>query len=259
MITRLGRQLAIHPATWLVVVTVAALEWGFASWFHPSTAMLAAAATLGVVLLAAWPVFLLRSPDFLKRLYDLAPAADESRILALETLALDLERVDSDQGLEQLRLLGEKLESLRSVLERRLDSGELTFGRYLSTAEQVYLSAIDNLHDIAVALTSVRTIDPDYIESRMRELERVPAPGGETRRELETLAQRRALREQQRRRVAELFAQNEQAMTALDNTASALADVRMGKGHAKLDAEAAMAELEQLARRTGSYARGDRA
>ncbi|MDX1431650.1 MAG: hypothetical protein R3286_04300 [Gammaproteobacteria bacterium] len=255
MIHRLGRQLATHPATWLMVATLAALEWGFVSWFQPSAVMLAAAAALGLVLVAAWPVLLLRSPAFLKRLYDPAPDADANRLLELESLAADLEQVHSEQGLEQLRLLGEKMESLRAVLERRLDRGELTFGRYLATAEQVYLSAVDNLHDIAVALTSVRTIDPDYIESRMKDLERLSRPGDDARRELETLEQRRTLRDQQLRRVSELFAQNEQAMTALANTAAALADVRIARGRASIDAEAAMAELEELARRTGSYAR----
>ena len=42
-------------------------------------------------------------------------------------------------------------------------------------------------------------------------------------------------------------------MTALTNTSVALAENRMGKGRATLDAENAMAELEQLAKRAGSY------
>jgi len=49
-----------------------------------------------------------------------------------------------------------------------------------------------------------------------------------------------------------LLAQNESALTALDRTTTALADVPIGRKPE--DADAAMAELEALADRTGDYA-----
>ena len=71
-------------------------------------------------------------------------------------------------------------------------------------------------------------------------------------RERATLERRRDLRHTQRRRIAQLLAQNESALTALDRTTTALADVPIGKKPE--DADAAMAELEALADRTGDYA-----
>ena len=63
-----------------------------------------------------------------------------------------------------------------------------------------------------------------------------------------------ALLERQLDKVAKLFAKNESAMTALDNTASVLADTRMGREHASMETEQAMSELEALANRAHKYA-----
>ena len=51
-----------------------------------------------------------------------------------------------------------------------------------------------------------------------------------------------------------LLAANEAAMTALTNTATALANVRVQSGHAQGDASTAMADLEALEARAGPYA-----
>jgi hypothetical protein len=60
------------------------------------------------------------------------------------------------------------------------------------------------------------------------------------------------MRTTQRRRIAQLLAQNESALTALDRTTTALADVPIGKKPE--DADAAMAALEELADRASKYA-----
>ena len=62
-------------------------------------------------------------------------------------------------------------QSLINVLQRRLDAGELTYARYLSTSQQVFSSALDNLHEIAVAYESISTIDETYIDRRLAELD----------------------------------------------------------------------------------------
>jgi hypothetical protein len=71
-------------------------------------------------------------------------------------------------------------------------------------------------------------------------------------RERTTLEQRRDLRQAQRRKIAQLLAQNESALTALNRTATALADVPIGKRPE--DADAAMEALDELAARASQYA-----
>ncbi len=70
-------------------------------------------------------------------------------------------------------------------------------------------------------------------------------------RERATLERRREMRTTQRRKIAQLLAQNESALTALDRTTTALAAAPIGKKPE--DAEAAMAALEELADRAVKY------
>jgi hypothetical protein len=60
--------------------------------------------------------------------------------------------------------------------------------------------------------------------------------------------------EKQNKRVAELLAQNESALTILVDVATAVANTETEAGKTGADAEAAMAELERLAKRAGRYA-----
>ena len=197
----------------------------------------------------------LRRESFARRYLDDLHRTLEARTnQALENLEDDLDRFGSTQGVEQLQMLGKKMDNLTEVLKRRFKASELTYGRYLGTAEQVYLSAVDNLRDVAVALMSVSTIEPRKIDKRLNELEEIAEPSDEQAREIAALQQRRLLLDQQLSRVENLVAQNESAMTALDNTATALANVKTEEGSASMDAEAAMGELSILAKRAGKYA-----
>jgi hypothetical protein len=246
-----------HGLTWAAAATVVALEAGFIAWFQPSLAMTAAALGLGVALLALWLPLLVRSEAFAKGMMRLPEEFEAEQREKLKILTSDFEELAFEQGGAQLRLLKEKIDNLAEVLKRRLNAGELTYGRYLGMAEQVYLSALDNLHESAVALRSISTIDPDYIEGRLDELRSNRSPTSDQEREFTALQSRSALFAKQRQRVDGLIAQNEAALTVLDKTASALAETKMSKGHADMDAESAMAELELLAKRTGRYASTD--
>jgi hypothetical protein len=133
-----------------------------------------------------------------------------------------------------------------------MDAGELTYGRYLGSAQKVYEAAIRNLGEVAVSLRSVSTIDIDYIDRRLAQLREDLDSGEPGLRETDTLQERMTLHRTQHDRVAALLAQNEAAMTVIDRTAAALADVPLGRQQSA-EAEEAMERLEELAERTGRY------
>ncbi|MFQ5973489.1 MAG: hypothetical protein ACE5Q3_14260, partial [Alphaproteobacteria bacterium] len=240
--------------TWLALAIVAGLEAAFYTWFQPSPVMGLAVLALGLLSATAWTVLFVRTEGFVRRLYRQPEELEAAQQEKLRTLVSDFDDLDFAQGAAQLQRLREKFENLSEVMKRRLNAGELTYARYLGMAEQVYLSALDNLHEAAVALRSVSTIDPDYVEARISELEEAPDPSADRRQESDALRKRTALYTQQQQRVEQLISQNELAMTVLDKTSTALAEVKTGKGHAAMDAEAAIAELERLAKRAGDYA-----
>jgi len=249
----LGAILA-HRLTWAAIAVVVGLEAGFFHWFRPSPVMAAVAVGLGLASLALWVPIFLKSDMFSHSVYEWIEAEEESQRAKLERLAADFGDMNFPQGGTQIKLLQDKLASLTEILKRQLNSGEITYGRYLGMAQEVFGAAIDNLHEVGVVLRSVSTIDVNYIRDRLLELDNGSRKTPHHEREYQALQERTALVEDQTRRVAELMAQNESAMTVIDRTAAALAGTRTAQGMAKLDAETAMAELEQLAKRTGRYA-----
>jgi hypothetical protein len=173
----------------------------------------------------------------------------------LEQLRAELDELGLEQGVEQVAQFERKLENLKDVLGRKLDVGELTYGRYLGIAEQVYLSAIDNLHEAALGLRAVHTIELDSIDQRLAELRAESERSGEPSSEITSLVERKNLYAEHKERVSDLLAQNEAAMTEMDRTAVAIAGIKTTPDHAQIDLETAMAELARLAGRAHEYSR----
>ncbi len=242
-----------YPPTWVAVLAVAAAEWFLISWFSPPVVVSIALIVIGLVFLVGW-VLTMRATGTLQQLRLMKSLVGEEDPEAIEALEEELRDLGSEQSLVQLRLLGRKRDNLTEVLKRRMDAGELTYGRYLGSAQKVYEAAIRNLGEVAVSLRSVSTIDVEYIDRRLAQLrEDLESAGSEPGiRETDTLQERMTLHRTQHDRVAALLAQNEAAMTVIDRTAAALADVPVGRRQTA-EAEEAMERLEELAARTGKY------
>jgi hypothetical protein len=217
----------------------------------PSGVFVAILIVLALLAIIAWP-FTMSASGTLAKLQFEVPRVEEVDQEEIAALRAQLEPLDDSQPTEQLDALLQKRQSLINVLQRRLDAGELTYARYLSTSQQVFSSALGNLHEVAVANESISTINETYIDRRLAELADDDSDVESAERERATLERRREMRTSQRRRIAQLLAQNESALTALDRTTTALADVPIGKKPE--DAEAAMAALEELADRAVKYA-----
>lgn len=245
------RAVLTYPPTWLAAIVLGATVWLVLEVIDPPGLMVVVLIVLVVLAVLAWP-FTMSATGTLSRLQFEIPRVEEIDQDEIAALRAELGALADTQPTEQLDALLQKRQTLINVLQRRLDAGELTYARYLATSQQVFASALDNLHEVAVASESISTIDEAYIDRRLAELAADDSDAEAADRERATLERRRDLRTTQRRRIAQLLAQNEAALTALDRTTTALADVPIGKRPA--DADAAMAELEALADRTGNYA-----
>lgn len=245
------RAVAGYPPTWAAAFMLLVATAALFVVLDPSGLFAAILLGLAAVLVVAWPLTMAMTGTLNQRQFP-PPTIQDIDPVELEKLAAELARLDDPQPAEQLAALPGKRQSLLAVLQRRLDSGELTYSRYLASAQQVYATAIDNLHEVAVASESISTIDEGYVRRRLAELKNDRADEDSAVREREALERRLELRDSQRRRIARLLAQNEAALTALDRTSTALADVPMGKRPE--DADVAMAALEELADRATKYA-----
>lgn len=164
-----------------------------------------------------------------------------------------LKEVRSSEGQSQFDRLGEKFDAFERLLAKKLNPSELTYGRYLGIAEQVYLGGIDNLQQVANSLSAIQVIDIGYIDNRLSKLRKSADHDAEAAKEIAALEQRLALHQQQSAKVKGLLAQNEEAMTKIDLTMAAIADMRAEDVHASMDIESAMEELHRLAGRAKDY------
>ncbi|MGB3185658.1 MAG: hypothetical protein WBB15_07370 [Ornithinimicrobium sp.] len=245
------RAIAGYPATWVAALILVVTTFGLVVLLEPTALFTAILLGLAGALLVAWPVTMAMTGTLTQRQFA-PPQVEDVNPAELSALAAELARLPDPQPAEQLAALPGKRQSLIAVLERRLDSGELTYSRYLASAQQVYATALENLHEVALASESISTIDEDYVRRRLAELNTDRVDQESAGRERETLERRLHMRDTQRRRIARLLAQNESALTALDRTSTALAEVPMGKRPE--DADVAMAALEELADRASKYA-----
>ncbi len=238
------RAAATHPLTFAAFALSAAAAAGFLYWFGQDAERIAVAAGLALGLFLLWLVLLARSDTFRVDL-SLSATADAAGDLA--DLARELAQLGAAQGVAQLQALQEKHAVLADVLKRRMDEGEVTYGRYLGLAEQVFLAAVDGLRECAITLRAASRLNAAYAEKRLQEL----AGNADAADEVKALTERLALGREQQARLGKLLATNEAALTVLDRASTALAATKTGGGP---DAATTIRELEELAARTGRYA-----
>ncbi|NQU06340.1 MAG: hypothetical protein HQ568_09630 [Calditrichaeota bacterium] len=167
----------------------------------------------------------------------------------------DLIELDCKDGALQLDKFQAKFDCLIELLADKLNTGEVTFGRYFGIAQEILLSGIDNLSAVASALKSVREIDKRYIDKQIKTLHASSEQGNDVIKEIETLEERLSILEKQEKKVSHLLLENEEAMTQLDQTTVAISDMDTGQGEAKVDMENSMKVLAELTERTHLYSK----
>ncbi|MES1925589.1 cobyrinic acid a,c-diamide synthase [Salinisphaera sp. T31B1] len=135
------------------------------------------------------------------------------------------------------------------VLGAKFDQRELTFDRSRSLAAQVCLTAVDNLNVMSSLAAGVQGIDTAFVRHRLQNSsERLHAD------ERDALQQRLDLAADTERRLSELGARNETAMTTLDNAAVVMARVATGRPQASVAADEAVADLKRFMDKADRYA-----
>lgn len=176
---------------------------------------------------------------------------EKRRINALEHLEEELSEIQNEQAVNQVLLFRRKYDNFQAILDRKLDTTEITYNRYLSIAEQVFLNGLDNLESVAIALKSISAINVDRIKNDLNKLDRDSTANIKAQKV--ELNARLELHQTQLSRVAKLLLTNEKALTQLDQVAAKLANIDTRQSHAHVDMEDAMDELSRLIERAEGY------
>lgn len=246
---RWWKTVVAYPATWVVVALILIAENRLFSRFQPGSIGTLVLIGLGVLMLAAWPV-IMSATGTIDRIRSEAEELTETRAGDLPRLKKQLAAIKDQRPRHQLAMIQSKGDNLTQVLSQRLDAGEMTYARYLTAGRQVEAAGLENLREVALAYKSISTISPVKIQRRLAEL--AGTTGSANDRERDSLEARLDLHGAQTARIADLLAQNESLMTAIDRTSTSLSEAPIGRTPA--GAEDAMQELEEMARRARKYA-----
>ena len=243
-----------HPA--VVYPAAAGVLGGIGAALLTASPVLVAGAVVGggVALLALGVNCLFRRDFFASRYLEAAHQSVVAyRTAVLENLEEDLRSHKAREALSQLERFGEKVKAFEDVLDDKLGRKELTYARFLGIAEQMYLSGMDNLRQVALAKKSVATVDETYIRGRIKSLGAAGEPSPARKQEAASLQQQLELAAKQHAGVEALLAQNEQALAQLDLALAAVTDMKTGSSQSSVSMETAMSDLQHVASRAGAY------
>ncbi len=242
-----------HP-TVLIPTAIGGLGLAALALIEPSVIFMVIAGVGSLLGALSWGAnFSLRRDFFAKRYIErVAKQVEEMRIEKTQALQALLGDVQSEQGMTQFARSQEKFQAFEQMLNKKLNPTELTYSRFMGMAEQVYLSILDNLTDVANIMQSLKAIDAGYVYDRLKEVEG-QSMDEHAHQEQGALKKRLELRESQEDKVRQLLAQNEEAMTQMDLTIASVAAMRTDGQQASMDMESAMAELGRLASRAKNY------
>lgn len=159
----------------------------------------------------------------------------------------------AETGIMQLRSIRLKFANVKELLGMKLRTNEITYGRFLGAAEQVSLSVLDNLNTVASFLKSATSIEPKYIQNRLKEIDSKQTPTKEDEDQRKSLRERLALWNSQLQKVDQLMAKNEEAMTEMERISAAVAQWQTGRKFAGNDLESAIKQLHALALNAHEY------
>lgn len=157
-----------------------------------------------------------------------------------------------DQGAAQVDKLQTKMESFERVLDKKFETGEMAHARYHGIAEQVYMNALETLEQVVIELEAIDSIDPEYLENRIEELEHKKGTASEVM-ERDSLIERYELRRSGLERAELLLAQNEKAMTGLDVVASDIATAKTDGKDIEMELDSAIKKLNELGKEAQKY------
>ncbi len=182
-----------------------------------------------------------------------APAEDaQADLKALKrglSRAQYLEHVDTrmaETALHQFEQGEERYGHFLSRLEAKFERTELTFGRYVSAAEQVHQAMLQNLREVEALL---KHLDSLHAPHTMREIEKLRAAQGLD----EAMAERLRRSAETETKIRAHLTYNDRALNELDRVIVAVSDIKTSKDTPGVDLEAAMDELRELAARAKKY------
>jgi hypothetical protein len=168
-------------------------------------------------------------------------------------LGIDEDRCQ--QGIDQFSAVKQKYTDIRHLLSTKLSDSELLYERFVGSVEQVYLSVLDNLREIIGIMQALP--DDEEVPTLTTKSEGREASEAEQR-QIAAISKRHELRLAQLKKVDDLLAKNEEALTQLEEAAVAISSMRTEGRFSESDPEESIRQLKEIAQRaTAMYGKDE--
>jgi hypothetical protein len=202
----------------------------------------------------AWKRFINGDKFFDQYRDHLRQLIDEDTERRRHELQRSLEAYGNEHACEQLEQFQTKIKVFIEILDMKFpDKNQLTYNRYYTIAQEVFLSGIENLNEVLLIHKTLDAIDIDYIERSLQMLEgREQDPA--TKREQSSLLQSRQQYQDQQQDIKNLLAQNEEALSKLDEAIVQVQEIKRSANNSiQLDMEASIEQLHSLAQQSYKF------
>lgn len=248
--SRLMKETTNHPLT--LIFGVSALLTGSAASMFTTSGLFTTLAGASAVSTVACAGYVLnktvfgRHREILKIIEKIRKGTCDERQKVSESVEKELNGFNEERALHQLQQLHGKFSAFQNVLNLQFDSDELTHKRYLTTAEQLYYGAVDNLRNLVVLRHSINAINSEHIQKQLEDtdLEEVTK---------QTLTERLGIYKKAHQDINQLLSINEQVMTKIDDVTSNLGAIQTREGLSSVRLDTAMNEILHLIQRTEKY------
>ncbi len=167
-----------------------------------------------------------------------------------------LDAYGNNHASEQLEQFRNKINVFIEILNLKFpDKNQLTYNRYYTIAQEVFLSGIDNLNEVLLIHRTLDAIDLDYIERSLQRLEKREQDTSAKRERSSLLLSKQQYLDQQQE-LKNLMAQNEEALSKLDEAIVQVQDIKRSAGNeSQLDMEASIEQLHRIAQQSYKFSR----
>jgi hypothetical protein len=181
---------------------------------------------------------------------------DEDTERRRNELQQSLDAYGNKHACEQLEQFQNKIKVFIEILNTKFpDKKQLTYNRYYTIAQEVFLSGIDNLNEVLLIHRTLDAIDLDYIERSLQRLEGREQDAAAKRERSSLLLSKQQYQEQQQD-IKNLMAQNEEALSKLDEAIVQVQDIkRSANNESQLDMEASIEQLHRMAQQSYKFSR----
>ena len=202
----------------------------------------------------AWKRFFKGDKFFDQYRNHLRQLLDEDTERRRNELQQSLDAYGNRRACEQLEQFQNKIKVFIEILDLKFpDKNQLTYNRYYTIAQEVFLSGIDNLNEVLLIHKTLDAIDMDYIDRSLQRIEDREQDAA-TKRERSSLLQSKQNYQDQQEDIKNLMAQNEEALSKLDEAIVQVQDIkRSANNEGQLDMEASMEQLHRMSQQSYKF------